>query len=132
MIITIVLSEILNNTSFFFRYLTSRPTDLNDLIEGDSLNLAAILPVSVSFMLLKYSAYHLKQPNSSHILRNKNEMRSTSIPVSCTLPTVPVTVESRSSLLLGRCSHQLRRSCVCANISCSRAEHVFVLRSLFR
>jgi hypothetical protein len=36
-----------------------------------------------------------------------------------------MTLESRSSLLLGRCSRQLLKSCAAANMVYSRAEHYF-------
>jgi hypothetical protein len=52
-------------------------------------------------------------------------------PVLLTLPTFPVTLESRSLSLLGRCSRQLRRSCADANMVYSRAEHVLVLEHYF-
>jgi hypothetical protein len=48
-----------------------------------------------------------------------------------TLPTSPVTLESRSPLLPGRCSRQLRKSCGGANMVCSRAEHVLLLEHFF-
>jgi hypothetical protein len=48
-----------------------------------------------------------------------------------TLPTSPVTLESRSPFLLGRCSRQLRKSCACANTVYSRAERVFTHKHCF-
>jgi hypothetical protein len=43
----------------------------------------------------------------------------------------PVTVESRSLLLLGRCSRQLRESCVGAIMAYARAERLFILEHYF-
>jgi hypothetical protein len=43
----------------------------------------------------------------------------------------PLTLESRLPWLLGRCSRQLRKSCVGANMVYSRAERVFVLEHYF-
>jgi hypothetical protein len=46
-------------------------------------------------------------------------------------PNLTVTLESRSPLLLGRCSRQLRKSCAGANMMYSRAERVFILEHYF-
>jgi hypothetical protein len=43
----------------------------------------------------------------------------------------PVTLDSRSPLLLGRCSRQLRQSCAGANMVYSRAERVYILKHYF-
>jgi hypothetical protein len=42
-------------------------------------------------------------------------------------PNSPVTLESRSPLLLGRCSRQLRKSCAGANMVYSGTKRVIVL-----
>jgi hypothetical protein len=44
---------------------------------------------------------------------------------------LPVTLESRSPLILGLCSRQLRKSCSDANMEYSRAERVFILEHYF-
>jgi len=38
----------------------------------------------------------------------------------------PITLESRSQLLLGRCSRQLRKICAVVNIVYSGAERMFI------
>jgi hypothetical protein len=48
-----------------------------------------------------------------------------------TLPTSPVTLESRSPWLLGRCSSQPRKSFAGANMVYSRAERAFILEYYF-
>jgi hypothetical protein len=48
-----------------------------------------------------------------------------------TLPISPVTLEARQPLLLGRCSHQPRKSCSDANMVYSQAERMFVLEYYF-
>jgi hypothetical protein len=59
-------------------------------------------------------------------------MKSEAGPPPCkTLQTSLVTLESRSSLLLGRCSRQLRKGCAGANMVYSRAERVFILEHYF-
>jgi hypothetical protein len=63
------------------------------------------------------------QLNNSHVLRYRNEVTSRSTPVKYSLPTSPVTLESRS--------RQLRRSCAGANMVYSRAERVFILKHYF-
>jgi hypothetical protein len=67
------------------------------------------------------------QPNNNHVLRYKNKLRSRSAPVW----NSPRTLESRSSLLLGRSSRQLRKICADANMEYSRAERVFILEHYF-
>jgi hypothetical protein len=47
------------------------------------------------------------------------------------LPTSPVTLESGSPWLLGRCLRQLRKSCAGANMVYSLAERVFILEHYF-
>jgi hypothetical protein len=42
-----------------------------------------------------------------------------------------MTPETKSPLLLGRCSRQLRKSCAVANMMYSRAERVFILEHYF-
>jgi hypothetical protein len=42
-----------------------------------------------------------------------------------------VTLDSRSTWLLGRCSRQLRKSCAGANMAYSQAERVFILEHYF-
>jgi hypothetical protein len=49
----------------------------------------------------------------------------------CILPIAPVTLESRSRFLLGRCSRQLHNICTDGNMVHSRAERVFVLKHYF-
>jgi hypothetical protein len=56
---------------------------------------------------LIHKVYHLK---SNPTTRYKNETRSRSTPVAQTSPSL-VTLDSRSPLLLGHCSRQLRKSC---------------------
>jgi hypothetical protein len=47
------------------------------------------------------------------------------------LPTSPVTLESRSPWLLGRCSRQLRKSSAGAKMVYSRAGCVFIIEHYF-
>jgi hypothetical protein len=71
------------------------------------------------------------QPNNNHALRSK--MESEAGPPSCNTLSQPppVTQESRSSLLLGRCLRQLRKSCAGADVVYSQAERVFILEHYF-
>jgi hypothetical protein len=46
-------------------------------------------------------------------------------------PNLSVTLDSKSPLLLGRCSRQLRRSCADASMVCSRAEYVLIFEYYF-
>jgi hypothetical protein len=46
-------------------------------------------------------------------------------------PTSHLTMESRSPLLLGRCSHHLCKSCTGANMVYSRADRVFIIEHYF-
>jgi hypothetical protein len=72
-----------------------------------------------------------KQPYNNHVQRCRDEIRSRSTPRVKTLPTSPVTLESRSPWLLGRCSPQLRKSCAGANVVHSRVECLFILEYYF-
>jgi hypothetical protein len=62
------------------------------------------------------------QPNNNQVLRYKNELR---------IWSSPVTLGSTSPWLLGRCSHQKRKSYADANTVYSRAERVFILEHYF-
>jgi hypothetical protein len=74
-----------------------------------------------------YRVYHLKHNKQQSRTSCKHGIRNGSTPVERTLPTSPVTLESRSPWLLGRRSRQLRNSCAGASMVYSRAERVFIL-----
>jgi hypothetical protein len=80
----------------------------------------------------KYSVCHLKH-NPTTITYYGTKMKSEAGPPPrnrlSQLP--PMTLDSRSPLLLGRCSSQLLRSCAGANIVYSRTERVFILEHYF-
>jgi hypothetical protein len=66
---------------------------------------------AVSFPALFYRAYNLKR-NPTTITYYGTKTESEAGPLSFnTLPTCPLTLESRSPFLPGRCSRQLRKSC---------------------
>jgi hypothetical protein len=51
------------------------------------------------------------QPNNNKVLPYKNEIRRKSIAMQQTLSASPMTLDSRSPLLLGCCTQQLQESC---------------------
>jgi hypothetical protein len=78
-----------------------------------------------------YRVYHLKRIPTT-ITYDGTKMKSETVPPqSNTLPVPPVTLESTSPWLLGRYSHQLRKSCAGANMMYSRAKRVFILKHYF-
>jgi hypothetical protein len=64
------------------------------------------------------------------LLREQHKLRSRFLSLFLVCVS-PVTLESRSPLLLGRCSLQLCKSCAGANMVCSLAERVFILEHYF-
>jgi hypothetical protein len=70
------------------------------------------------------------QLNNNHLQRYKNEIIIRLTPRN-TLPTSPAIPDSRSPMLLGRCSFQLRKSRAEANMVHSWADRVFVLEHYF-
>jgi hypothetical protein len=78
-----------------------------------------------------YKVYQLKY-NLTIITNCGTKIKPEAGPLPCnTLPTSSVTQKWRSTWLLGRCSHQLRKSCAGANTVCSLAERVFILEHFF-
>jgi hypothetical protein len=74
-----------------------------------------------------YRIYHSKRnPNQS-----RTEVQKWNRKRVIDSPSTPVTLESRSPWLLGRCSRQLRKRCARANMVYSRAERVFILEHYF-
>jgi hypothetical protein len=62
-----------------------------------------------------YRAYHLKRNPTTTYYGTKTKSE-TGTPRANRLPQHPLVLESRSSMLLGRCSRQLRDSCAGANM----------------
>jgi hypothetical protein len=95
-------------------------------VNVETIRIFVIRPkLRVSTLYIPQGVPFKTQPKSNHVPRYKNEIRST-----CT----PVTLESRSPYLLGRCSRQLRKSYAGANMVHSRAlllilEHYFASKS---
>jgi hypothetical protein len=81
-----------------------------------------------------YSWIHnvpFKMPSkSNHVLWYKNETSSMS-PRIIHSPNHSMTYKSRSSLLLGRCPHQLSKICAGVNMLYSRTAHTFTLEHYF-
>jgi hypothetical protein len=75
-----------------------------------------------------YNATH--QQSRTTVQKQNQRQIHTSVTVTGS-PDPPVTLESKSQLLLGLYSHQLRKTCVGANTMYSRVEPLFIPQRYF-